>query len=112
VTQAEDLVARARDAGTRIVRFQFCDFSGIVHAKAIHARMLERKLQEGIGSTLAQMALNVRDELIDIPELPPVGEVRLVPDPATYSELPWAPGVAAVLWSSRCPPTRVPHSAR
>ena len=59
--------------------------------------MLERKLREGIGSTLAQTALNVRDELIDIPEMPPVGEVRLVPDPATYSELPWAPGVASVI---------------
>jgi glutamine synthetase len=94
---SEDLVARAEHAGTRIVRFLFCDYSGLVHAKAVHASLLGRKLREGIGSTLAQTALNVRDELIDIPEMPPVGEVRLVPDPATYSELPWAPGVAAVM---------------
>jgi len=93
----EDLVARAEDAGTRIVRFLFCDYSGIVHAKAIHARTLGRKLTEGVGSTFAQVALNVRDELIEIPELPPVDEVRLVPDPATYTELPWAPGAASVM---------------
>ena len=92
-----DLVQRAEEAGTRIVRFQFCDYSGIVHAKAVHVSTLERKLHEGVGSTLAQMALNVRDELIDIPEMPPVGEVRIVPDPATYSELAWAPGVASVM---------------
>jgi glutamine synthetase len=92
-----DLVQRAERAGTRIIRFQFCDYSGIVHAKAVHVSILERKLSEGIGSTLAQTALNVRDELIDIAEMPPVGEVRIVPDPATYSELPWAPGVAAVM---------------
>ena len=94
---AEDLAERARAAGTRIVRFLFCDYSGIVHAKAIHADLLERKLTEGVGSTRAQMALNVRDELIDIDQMPPVGEVRLVPDPATYTELPWAPGSASVL---------------
>ena len=93
----ESLPTRAEEAGTSIVRFLFCDYSGIVHAKAIAASMLERKLREGIGSTLAQTALNVRDELIDIPEMPPVGEVRLVPDPATYSELPWAPGAASVI---------------
>jgi glutamine synthetase len=92
-----DLVRRAEQAGTRIVRFEFCDYSGIVHAKAIHVSLLDRKLREGIGSTLAQTALNVRDELIDIPEMPPVGEVRIVPDPATYAELPWAPGVASVV---------------
>jgi glutamine synthetase len=93
----ESLPTRAGEAGTSVVRFLFCDYSGIVHAKAIAASMLERKLREGIGSTLAQTALNVRDELIDIPEMPPVGEVRLVPDPATYSELPWAPGAASVI---------------
>ena len=93
----DDLVRRAEAAGTRIIRFLFCDYSGLIHAKAVHVSVLERKLREGVGSTLAQTALNVRDELIDIPEMPPVGEVRLVPDPATYSELPWAPGVASVV---------------
>jgi len=92
-----ELVQRAERAGTRIIRFQFCDYAGIVHAKAVHVSILEQKLREGIGSTLAQTALNVRDELVDIPEMPPVGEVRIVPDPATYSELSWAPGVAAVM---------------
>ena len=92
-----DLVQRAERAGTHIVRFQFCDYAGIVHAKAVHVSILEQKLREGIGSTLAQTALNVRDELVDIPEMPPVGEVRIVPDPATYSELSWAPGVASVM---------------
>ena len=92
-----DLVERARLQGTRIVRFLFCDYSSIVHAKAVGSGSLRRKLTEGVGSTRAQMALNVRDELIDIPQMPPVGEVRLVPDPATYAELPWAPGSASVM---------------
>jgi glutamine synthetase len=93
----DDLAERAERAGTRIVRFCFCDYSGIVHAKAVHAGVLGRKLAEGVGSTLAQTALNVRDDLIDIPQMPPVGEVRLVPDPATYGELPWTQASAAVM---------------
>ena len=84
-------------SGTRFVRFLFCDYSSIVHAKAVGSGSLGRKLTEGVGSTRAQMALNVRDELIDIPQMPPVGEVRLVPDPSTYAELPWAPGSASVM---------------
>ena len=47
---ADDLATRAQQADTRIVRFLFCDYSGIVHAKAIHARMLGRKLSEGVGA--------------------------------------------------------------
>ena len=93
----EELAERAARAGTRIVRFCFCDYSGIVHAKAVHASVLPRKLTEGVGSTLAQTALNVRDDLIDIPQMPPVGEVRLVPDPDTYGELPWTEASAAVM---------------
>jgi glutamine synthetase len=93
----DDLVRRAQEGDISIVRFLFCDYSGLVHAKAVHVSTLERKLREGVGSTLAQTALNVRDDLIDIPGMPPVGEVRLVPDPATYAELAWAPGVASVI---------------
>jgi hypothetical protein len=33
----ESLPTRAEQAGTSIVRFLFCDYSGIVHAKAIAA---------------------------------------------------------------------------
>jgi glutamine synthetase len=94
---SDDPVRRAQEGDTSIIRFLFCDYSGIVHAKAVHVSTLERKMREGIGSTLAQTALNIRDDLIDIPEMPPVGEVRIVPDPATYSALPWAPGVASVI---------------
>src|SRR3954470_21850730 len=93
-----DLVERARLSGTRIVRFLFCDYSSIVHAKAVGSGSLGRKLTEGVGSTRAQMALNVRDELIDIPQMPPVGEVRLDPDSPPHAALPRAAGSPAGMW--------------
>jgi glutamine synthetase len=95
----EDVVKQVNDAGVRLVRFLYCDYAGITRTKVVHRGILERKLTEGIGVTLAQTALNVRDELIDIPEMPPVGEVRLVPDPATFTLLPWADASASVVSS-------------
>ena len=92
-----DLVERARLSGTRIIRFQFCDYSASSMPRRCTSRSWNRSCARASASTLAQTALNVRDELVDIPEMPPVGEVRIVPDPATYSELPWAPGVASVM---------------
>jgi glutamine synthetase len=95
----EDVVKRADEAGVKLVRFLYCDYAGITRTKVVHRGILEQKLKEGVGITFAQTALNVRDELIDIPEMPPVDEVRLVPDPATFTLLPWAEASASVVSS-------------
>jgi glutamine synthetase len=85
----EAVLQRVDGSDVRLVRFLYCDYAGIIRTKVVHRANLERKLTEGIGVTLAQSALNVRDELIDIPEMPPVDEVRLVPDLTTFTVLPW-----------------------
>jgi hypothetical protein len=103
----EGVLQQVDDADVRLVRFLYCDYAGIIRTKVVHRANLERKLTEGIGVTLAQSALNVRDELIDIPEMPPVDEVRLVPDPSTFTVLPWVEAggsiVASLLDRSREP---------
>jgi glutamine synthetase len=95
----QEVLATADEAGVKLVRFLYCDYAGIIRTKVVHRSILERKLSEGVGVTFAQMALNVRDELVDIPEMPPVDEVRLVPDPATFTVLPWAEHSASVVSS-------------
>jgi glutamine synthetase len=42
-------------------------------------------------------AMNVLDQLQPVEGMGPVGEIRLVPDPATFRVLPYAPGVGAVI---------------
>lgn len=96
-TAAEDVVARARQAGVTLVRFEYCDASGVARAKSVHVSRLADKLVEGVGLTRAQMAINLLDQVVHIPGMEPVGEIRLVPDPTTFSVLPWAPASAAVL---------------
>ena len=93
----EDVINHLQDSGVKLVRFLYCDYGGIIRAKVVHHSIVERKLHEGVNITFGQVALNVRDELVDIPEMPPVDEVRLVPDPGSLTVLPWAEGSASVM---------------
>jgi glutamine synthetase len=43
------------------------------------------------------MAMNLLEQLIDIDGMEPVGEIRMVPDPDTFSILPWTPGSASLI---------------
>lgn len=92
-----EVVAAARSAGVRLIRFEYCDVSGVAHAKAVHVDQLSHKLVEGVGLTRAQMSINLLEQVVPIEGMEPVGEIRLVPDPDTFTVLPWSPGSASVL---------------
>ncbi|HEX6854485.1 MAG TPA: glutamine synthetase family protein [Streptosporangiaceae bacterium] len=92
-----EVLAAARRAGVKLVRFGYCDVSGVARAKAVHVSQLAHKLTEGVGLTRAQMSISLLEQVVHIDGMEPVGEIRLVPDPATFSVLPWSPGSASVL---------------
>jgi glutamine synthetase len=58
---------------------------------------LEHKLLEGVSLTRAQMSINLLEQVVHIEGMEPVGEIRLVPDPSTFSVLPWVPASASVM---------------
>jgi glutamine synthetase len=93
----QDVVAAARQAEVRLVRFEYCDVSGVARTKAVHAGQLEHKLREGVNLTRAQMSINLLEQVADVAGMEPVGEIRLVADPATFTVLPWAKASASVL---------------
>ena len=92
-----EVINRAQAAHIQLVRFLYCDHSGVTRAKVIHVSHLANKLREGLGLTRAQMAMNLLEQLIDIDGMEPVGEIRMVPDPDTFSILPWTPGSASLI---------------
>jgi len=92
-----EVVAVAHEAGVKLIRFEYCDVSGIARTKAVHVAQLEHKLLEGVSLTRAQMSINMLETMVAIDGFEPVGEIRLVPDPSTFTVLPWAPGSASVL---------------
>lgn len=94
---AAGLLRRVAADGVRLLRFQYCDPSGVIRGKQAHAARLPGAVRAGLGLTRAQNAINVFDDLVPIPDLEPVGELRIRPDPATYVRLPWLDGVGSVL---------------
>src|SRR5690242_2003783 len=92
-----EVINRAQGAGVQLVRFLYCDHSGVTRAKVIHVVHLANKLSEGLGLTRAQMAMNLLEQLVDVEGMEPVGEIRLVPDPDTFTVLPWTPSSASLI---------------
>jgi glutamine synthetase len=93
--------ARVLDAcerlGLDLVRFLYVDHGGVVRGKATSRSRLEERMATGIGLTVAMQAMSMLDELAPVEGLGPVGEVRLVPDTASFVPLPWAPGAGAMV---------------
>ena len=87
-----------KDEGIKFIRILWCDNANIIRAKAAHLDYLEEFIDNGVGITVAQMALPVMyDSVVADTGLGPVGEVRLMPDWSTLAILPFATGHAQVL---------------
>jgi glutamine synthetase len=93
----EAVVERADAEHIALVRFLYADHGGIIRGKAATAAMLPTRLVTGIGHTVAMMAMSMLDHLQPVEGMGPVGEVRIMPDPATFTALPYAPGAGAMV---------------
>jgi glutamine synthetase len=92
----ESIVQQAQNADVRLVRFLYCDNGGTIRGKASAMHGLADRIDDGIGLTVAMMAMNSLDQLQAVDGMGPVGEIRLVPDPESFAVLPYAPGHAAM----------------
>jgi len=81
----------------QLIRFLYVDHSGVTRGKTVHLRYLERKMLEGVGMTRGQMAIDMLEQLRPVAGMEPVGEIRLVPDPSTFTVLPWDRRSASML---------------
>jgi glutamine synthetase len=95
--EAADVVRQADEADLRLVRYLWCGNDGTVRAKASAVHGLEGRIRSGIGLTVAMQAMNALDHLQPVDGMGPVGEIRLVPDPETFTVLPYAPHTGAML---------------
>ncbi|MBZ0302096.1 MAG: glutamine synthetase family protein [Anaerolineae bacterium] len=93
---ADEVVQQAEAANVRLIRCYYTDNGGIIRGKVTYITGLRSRLADGIGLTVAMQAMNMLDQLAPVEGMGPVGEVRLVPDPATYRALPYAPRTAGM----------------
>jgi glutamine synthetase len=80
-----------------LIWFLYADHGGIIRGKAAATGVLHDRMVTGIGHTVAMMAMSMLDDLQPVPGMGPVGEVRIMPDPATFVPLPYAPGAGAMV---------------
>jgi glutamine synthetase len=95
-SHADRVTETARKAGVRLVRFLYTDNGGVTRGKATYIQSLRKRIEDGIGLTVAMQAMNMLDQLAPVEGMGPVGEIRLVPDPETFRILPYAPHSAAM----------------
>jgi glutamine synthetase len=93
----EEIVTRLNESGVRLIRFLYCDNGCTIRGKLAHIDSLGRKMETGIGLTVAMQAMNMLDQLQPVEGMGPVGEIRLVPDPESLVVLPYAPHSAAMM---------------
>ncbi len=91
------IVQQARDADIQLVRFIYCDNSGVIRGKATHVDHLSGRMNHGIGLTVAMQSFTSSETIAPGAGFGPVGEIRLVPDPETFVILPYSPGNARMI---------------
>ena len=94
---AQDVVRQAQNANLRLVRFLYCDNGSIIRGKTTHASKLASRMREGIGQTVAMQAFTGVESLAAVEGMGPVGEFRLIPDPATFVILPYVPNTGSMM---------------
>lgn len=85
------IIEQAQQAGVQLIRFLYCGNDGLIRGKATHITQLERCLLTGIGLPMAMQGVTMLDQFVPETGLGPVGEVRLMPDLATFAVLPYNP---------------------
>lgn len=87
-----------QEAGVKFVRILWCDNANVIRGKAVHVEMLSHYFEHGVGISAGEQGIPVMyDAIAPDSGVAPVGEIRLVPDWASLTPLPYAPGHARVL---------------
>jgi glutamine synthetase len=105
--QAKELAAQVRKQGLRLVRLAWADPHGWARTKAVTMPVFIDALVEGYNINVATTTLDAsgarmfssftRGGGMDLDEMTGSPNIVIVPDPATFRVLPWAPGVGWVL---------------
>jgi len=94
------VVERGESDDIDLVRIFYVDSAGVTRGRVVPARDIAATLDEGINFAKVQQSFTALDFPIEgTPVSGPVGEVRLVPDPGTFVELPYAERTAAMVGS-------------
>ncbi len=89
MTTADEVLERARAADVDLTRIVFVNNSGVPRGRVVDTEGLESALEDGVNVTQAMQSFNAMDRLVPGGRYGPAGEVRVVPDPGTFTQLPY-----------------------
>ena len=102
VAAGEAVMRRMRDEGIDLVRIGWCDTHGILRGKTLAAAAVPRALASGIGMVSTILLKDTSDRTAyrvfepgatdALPGFGFANNLVLLPDPASFRVLPWAPG--------------------
>jgi glutamine synthetase len=97
----------AEESGLEVIRFSFPDQHGVLRGKTLIAGEALRGLENGVSLTTTLLAKDTAHRTVfpvftagggfGIPEMQGGADFLMVPDPATFRILPWAPKTGWVL---------------
>lgn len=120
---AERVAKRIEEERIEVVRLSFGDQHGILRGKSVTARAFPIAMRNGYTITTTLLAKDTSHRTVypvftagggfGMAEMSGAGDLVLVPDPATFRVLPWAPGTGWVLCDIYFPNGKpVPFSTR
>ncbi|MDO9711616.1 glutamine synthetase family protein [Paracraurococcus lichenis] len=113
---AAEVLARAAREGVSLVRLAFPDQHGVLRGKAVTLPALPGAMEDGVSLTSTLLLKDTAHRTtvpvfsagggIGMRDVQGAADFVLVPDPATYRPLPWAPGTAWMLCDAYWPDGR------
>jgi glutamine synthetase len=108
---AAEIQQRIERDGIKIIRLSFADQHGILRGKTLVASELQSALRNGCGAPSSLLAKDTSHRTvfpvftagagIGMSEMAGAGDVLMIPDPATFNVLPWAPHTGWLLCDLR-----------
>ena len=97
MTSSEEVLRRTEENDVELVRVVFVNNSGVPRGRVVDRESLPTALADGVNVTHAMQSFNALDRLAPEGRYGPAGEVRVVPDPETFTVLPYDDRTALML---------------
>ena len=104
---ADKIERQVADLGLEVIRLSFADQHGILRGKTVVAGELASALRNGCTLVSTLLTKDTSHNTVyaafseggglGIPEMTGAGDIVMLPDPATFRILPWAPGTGWLL---------------
>ncbi|MEY7849584.1 gamma-glutamylputrescine synthetase [Natrarchaeobius sp. A-rgal3] len=92
-----DVVTRCTEGDIELVRLLYVGNDGVPRGYVVDAENVESTFVDGMNLTKGMQSFNALDHLSPSGPFGAVGSVRLIPDPTTFRELPYADRSAVML---------------